>query len=52
MGDMSEFREVVSLFNNGMSPVIDSVYCAAKAQEAFERLESGEQFGKIVINWQ
>ncbi len=52
MGDMSEFREVVSLFNNGMSPVIDSVYCAAKAQEAFERLESGEQFGKIVIRWQ
>jgi NADPH:quinone reductase-like Zn-dependent oxidoreductase len=51
MGDMSEFCEVVSLFKNGMEPVIDSVYDASDASIAFARLESSEQFGKIVIRW-
>jgi NADPH:quinone reductase-like Zn-dependent oxidoreductase len=52
MGDMDEFAEVVALLKNGMLPVIDSVYDANNAKEAFERLESGEQFGKIVLRWQ
>jgi NADPH:quinone reductase-like Zn-dependent oxidoreductase len=51
MGDMDEFRSVFSLFKNGMKPVIDSVYEASDAQSAYARLESGEQFGKIVIRW-
>ena len=51
MGDMLEFREVMSLFNNGMSPVIDSVHDAQNAQGAFARLESSEQFGKVVLRW-
>ncbi|MFT4592455.1 MAG: NADPH:quinone reductase-like Zn-dependent oxidoreductase [Phycisphaerales bacterium] len=52
MGDMDEFREVVSLFvNNGMRAVIDSVHDASNAQDAFARLESGEQFGKVVLRW-
>ena len=51
MGDMDEFRAVISLFKNGMMPVIDSVHQAKDAQTAFSRLESGEQFGKIVIRW-
>ncbi len=51
MGDMDEFREVVSLFTNGMKPVIDSVHDANDASTAFARLESGEQFGKIVLKW-
>jgi NADPH:quinone reductase-like Zn-dependent oxidoreductase len=51
MGDMDEFREVISLFKNGMEPVIDSVHEASDASAAFARLESGEQFGKIVLRW-
>ncbi|MDP6693292.1 MAG: zinc-binding dehydrogenase [Phycisphaerales bacterium] len=51
MGDMDEFRAVISLFKNGMMPVIDSVHEAKDAQTAFSRIESGEQFGKIVIRW-
>lgn len=52
MGDMSEFRQVVALLNSGnLEPVIDSIYPASDGREAFRRLESGEQFGKIVINW-
>ncbi len=51
MGDMNEFRSIISLLNNGMRPVIDSVHDAGDAQSAFARLESGEQFGKVVIRW-
>ncbi len=51
MGDMHEFREVVALFKNGMKPVVDSIHDAADASVAFARLESGEQFGKIIIRW-
>ncbi|MBT4529814.1 MAG: zinc-binding dehydrogenase [Phycisphaerae bacterium] len=53
MGDMHEFRQVVSLFtHNGMRSVIDSVHEAKNAKKAFARLESGEQFGKVVLRWQ
>ncbi len=52
MGDMDEFREVFSLFRSGaMRPVIDGVFDAAETARAYERLESGEQFGKIAIRW-
>lgn len=51
MGNMEEFHAVVSLLKNGMRPVIDSVHDAANAAQAFARLESGEQFGKVVIRW-
>ncbi len=51
MGDMNEFREVLALFRAGIEPVIDSVHDAQNACEAFARLESGEQFGKIVLRW-
>jgi len=52
MGDMREFREVVSLFRSGaLSPVIDRVFAPSEGCAAFERLEAGEQFGKLVIDW-
>jgi NADPH:quinone reductase-like Zn-dependent oxidoreductase len=52
MGDMCEFREVVSLFRRGaIAPVIDSTFEAADAPQAYARLESGDQFGKIVVRW-
>jgi NADPH2:quinone reductase len=52
MGDMREFREVVSLFRNGaIRPVIDEVFAPAEGASAFARLEAGEQFGKLVVDW-
>jgi NADPH:quinone reductase-like Zn-dependent oxidoreductase len=52
MGDMREYREVVSLFRHGaVAPVIDSTFDAADAPKAYARLESADQFGKIVVRW-
>ena len=52
MGDMAEFREVVALFRSGaLKPVVDTVFPAADAVAAYRRLEAGEQFGKLVIDW-
>jgi len=52
MGGIEEFREVTALFNAGwIDPVVDSVHTPAEGRAAFERLESGEQFGKVVIDW-
>jgi len=52
MGDMTEFREVVSLLLAGhITPTIDSSYTPDDAASAYARLESAEQFGKIVIDW-
>lgn len=52
MGSMDEFRQVTSLLRAGaFRPVVDSVYEAREGQAAYARLESGEQFGKVVIRW-
>jgi len=52
MGDMEEFHQVVSLFRSGaLRPVVDSVHDATDAAAAFARLESAEQFGKVVLRW-
>jgi len=52
MGDMREFREVVSLFRSGaLSPTIDRVFAPSTGAAAFERLEAGEQCGKLVVDW-
>jgi NADPH:quinone reductase-like Zn-dependent oxidoreductase len=51
MGTMDEFTEVTQLLRDGLKPVIDSVHDAKDAQQAFARLESSEQFGKVVLRW-
>jgi NADPH:quinone reductase-like Zn-dependent oxidoreductase len=51
MGNMDEFKAVVQLLKSGMKPVIDSVHEAANAPAAFAKLESSEQFGKVVLRW-
>lgn len=52
MGTNDEFREVVALFRAGvLRPVIDSAYAWSEAPDAWARLESSEQFGKVVIDW-
>ncbi len=52
MGSMDEFREVTALFRAGkLKPVIDQVFPASRAAEAYRRLQASEQFGKVVIRW-
>jgi NADPH:quinone reductase-like Zn-dependent oxidoreductase len=53
MGGNDEFAEVVALFRSGaMRPEVDTVYTPEQCVEAYQRLEAGHQFGKIVFNWQ
>lgn len=52
MGTNAQFAEVAALYRAGsLKPVVDSVYRPERAREAFARLESGEQFGKVVVEW-
>jgi zinc-binding alcohol dehydrogenase/oxidoreductase len=49
MGSPADFEGAYDLVAAGAKPVIDSVFPLAQARAAHERLESGEQFGKIVL---
>jgi len=50
MGSVSEYSEIVRLLGQGhLRPTIDAVYPLDQAVEAFRRLESGDQMGKLVI---
>ena len=50
MGSKEDFEGAYELVQSGRAkPVIDSVFPLAEAQAAHERLEAGEQFGKIVL---
>lgn len=52
MGGNDEFREVAALFRAGLvKPVVDQVFDTRDAVKAYERLEAGEQFGKVVLRW-
>ena len=51
MGNDEEFAAVTAMLNEGkLPPVIDSEFDLENGRAAFERMSSGEQFGKIVIN--
>ncbi|HEX6938221.1 MAG TPA: zinc-binding dehydrogenase [Longimicrobiales bacterium] len=50
MANRGEFDAVMKLvFRGELEPVIDVVWPLDRAREAHERLERGEQFGKIVL---
>jgi NADPH:quinone reductase-like Zn-dependent oxidoreductase len=50
MGNDAEFDAVVDLFRAGrLAPIVDSVFALHEGREAYERLASGEQFGKVVL---
>lgn len=52
MGSNDEFAQVTALFRAGhLSPVVDQVFEPSDAPQAYERLEKGEQFGKLVLRW-
>jgi len=50
MGTRADFEGAYDLVTAGATPVIDSVLPLAEARAAHERLEAGEQFGKIVLS--
>jgi NADPH:quinone reductase-like Zn-dependent oxidoreductase len=50
MGTRDELVELLALCaERGVRPLVDSVYPFNQARAAFERLESGEVFGKLVL---
>jgi NADPH:quinone reductase-like Zn-dependent oxidoreductase len=50
MGSELEWDEVVAEFRAGaLRPPVDSVFPLSEARAAYARLQSGEQFGKVVI---
>jgi len=50
MGNDAEFAAVVEHFRAGrLRPPVDGVYALDDARAAFERMESGRQFGKLVV---
>jgi len=50
MGNDAEFSAVVKELRAGrLLPTIDSVFPLAQGRAAFERLQSGQQFGKVVL---
>ncbi len=52
MGDNREFAEVAALLRKGaVRAAVDRVYPAREGAAAYARLEAGEQFGKVVIDW-
>lgn len=51
MGTLVELAELAGLMAaRGIKPVIDSVYPFEQAAAAFARLESGDAFGKVVLD--
>jgi len=51
MGTKADFEAVYGLVTSGKAkPIVDSVFPLADARAAHERMESGEQFGKIVLS--
>ncbi|MDR3453411.1 MAG: zinc-binding dehydrogenase [Rhodoferax sp.] len=49
-GSVDEFRQLVSLFASGaIKPVIDRRFALDDVHAAFDCLERGEQFGKVVV---
>ncbi|HJQ12257.1 MAG TPA: zinc-binding dehydrogenase [Gemmatimonadaceae bacterium] len=50
MGNESEFDAISNEFRAGkLTPLVDSVFDIQQGRQAFERMQSGQQFGKIVI---
>ncbi len=49
MGNVPEFEGVLQAVGEGLRPVVDSVHPLPEVVRALERLESAEQFGKVVL---
>jgi NADPH:quinone reductase-like Zn-dependent oxidoreductase len=51
LGGRPDFDDLMELVSDGtIEPVVDSTYGLDRVEEAFARLDSGEQFGKVVVD--
>jgi len=51
MGTKADFEGAYALVADGRAkPIVDSVFPLAEARAAHERLEAGEQLGKVVLS--
>ncbi len=50
MGTLTEFREMCSFLEQaGVKPLVDSEYRLSDARAAFQRLDAGANFGKVIV---
>ncbi|HTR19385.1 MAG TPA: zinc-binding dehydrogenase [Gemmatimonadales bacterium] len=50
MGNAAEYQEIVRVLGTGaLRPIVDHVYPLSQVRAAFERLQRGEQLGKITV---
>jgi len=50
MGNRGELERLASfVVRQGITPVIDSTFALADAREGFEKVASGDVFGKVVF---
>ena len=50
MGNAAEFEGVLKAIDAGVRPVVDKVYPLDQVQDALTRVDSAEQFGKVVLS--
>jgi NADPH:quinone reductase-like Zn-dependent oxidoreductase len=50
MGNASEFEAVLKAIDGGLRPVVDHVYPLDQVQDALTRVDTSEQFGKVVLS--
>jgi D-arabinose 1-dehydrogenase-like Zn-dependent alcohol dehydrogenase len=50
MGNASEFEAVLKAMDAGLRPVVDSVFPLDRVQDALTRVDTSEQFGKVVLS--
>ena len=50
MGNAGEFQAVLDAIDQGLRPVVDSVYPLSEVEDALKRLDAAEQFGKVVLS--
>jgi len=49
MGSPQDFSEMLALFDGSIKPAVDRVYAMDDVVEAAEKMNGGEQFGKVVL---
>jgi NADPH:quinone reductase-like Zn-dependent oxidoreductase len=50
MGNAGEFEAVLRAIDAGLRPVVDRVYPLDRVQDALMRVDTSEQFGKVVLS--
>ena len=50
MGNASEFEAVLKALDQGLRPVVDQTFPLDRVQDALTRVDTSEQFGKVVLS--